>query len=357
MKRKLKFNQSILEATTQLLDSDSSVVVMGQEINDSKGVYGTTSGLFEKFGSKRIINTPLSENSITGIAIGASIEGIRPILTFKRVDLLLLAFDQLINNAAKWYYMFGNQMKVPLVLRLIIGQGWGQGPQHSQSLHGLFGAIPGLKVVMPSNAYDAKGFLIAAVKDNNPVIFLEHRWLHNTWSYVPEEMYEIPLSQAKIIKEGKDITLVTCSNMTLEGHKACIILQKHGISVEHIDLRIIKPIDRETIIKSVRRTGRLIVADPDWRSCGVAAEIIASISEFAFHDLKAPPSRITYPDRPSPSSWALANHYYPTSQVIAMEALRIMQLPLKAQNIMRQLLENRNSAPQDIPDNTFTGPF
>jgi len=239
----------------------------------------------------------------------------------------------------------------------VIGRGWGQGPQHSQSLHGLFAAIPGLKVVMPSTPSDAKGLMIAAVRDNNPVLFLEHRWLHQTHGNVPEEMYEEPIGKAKIIHEGSDITLVTCSHMTLEGRKATKILQEQGVSVEHIDLRTVKPLDREMILKSVRRTGRLLVADPDWRSCGVAAEVIASISESAFNDLKAPPTRVTYPDRPSPSSWALANHYYPTAKVIAMEAFRIMHLPSKAQHTMEKLIEHRSSAPLDVPDGAFLGPF
>ncbi|NGX50520.1 MAG: Acetoin:2,6-dichlorophenolindophenol oxidoreductase subunit beta [Chlamydiae bacterium] len=357
MEREVKFTEALLEATTQLLESDPSIFLMGQDIADPKGFYGTTLGLQERFGSERVMNTPLSENTVTGIAIGAAIEGMRPILTFKRADLLLLAFDQLINNAAKWNYMFGDQMKVPLVIRLVIGRGWGQGPQHSQSLHGLFASIPGLKVVMPSTPYDAKGLLIAATKDNNPVLFLEHRWLHALHGPVPEESYEVPIGKAKVIQVGTDLTLVTCSHMVIEGRKACKILADHGVSVEHIDLRSVKPLDRETLIKSVRKTGRLLVADPDWKSCGVAAEVIASLSEEAFNDFKAPPSRVTYPDRHSPSSWALANHYYPTARVIAMEAFRSMRLPSKAQQMLEQLLDHRSSAPLDTPDVTFTGPF
>jgi len=357
MERELKFNESLLEAHTQLLETDPSVFLLGQGVVDPKGAYGTTIGLEEKFGKERVMNTPFSENAIMGIAIGAAIKGMRPILTFKRVDFLLLAMDQLINNASKWYYMFGDQMKVPLVLRLVIGRGWGQGPQHSQSLHGLFAAIPGLKVVMPSTPYDAKGLLISATKDNNPVVFLEHRWLHHTHGPVPEEMYEVPIGKAHIIQQGNDLTLVTCSHMSLEGRKACKILEEQGVSVEHIDLRSVKPLDKETLIKSVRKTGRLLVADPDWKSCGVAAEVIASLSEEAFNDFKAPPTRVTYPDRPSPSSWALANHYYPSAKSIALQAFRTLRMPSKAQHILEKLLEHRNSAPLDVPDASFTGPF
>ena len=357
MERELKFTEALLDANTQLLEADPSVFLLGQGVADPNGVYGTTLGLQEKFGKERVMNTPFSENSLMGIAIGSAIQGMRPILTFKRVDFLLLALDQLINNAAKWHYMFGDQMNVPLVIRAVIGRGWGQGPQHAQSLHGLFGAIPGLKVVMPTTPSDAKGLLIAATKDNNPVVFLEHRWLHQIHGSVPEEMYEVPIGKAKVIQEGNDITLVTCSHMTLEGRKACKILRDQRISVEHIDLRSVKPLDRETLIKSVRNTGRLIVADPDWKSCGVAAEVIASLSEEASNDFKAPPVRVTYPDRPSPSSWALANHYYPTAKVIAMEAFRTLKIPSKAQHLLEQLLEHRNAAPLDVPDGSFTGPF
>jgi len=357
MEKELKLTEALLEATTQLLESDPSVFLMGQDIANPKGVYGTTLGLQEKFGKERVMDIPFSENSVTGIAIGAAIKGMRPILSFKRVDFLLLAFDQLINNAAKWHYMFGDQMKVPLVIRLVIGRGWGQGPQHSQSLHGLFASIPGLKVVMPSTPYDAKGLLIAASRDNNPVLFLEHRWLHETYGNVPDEMYEVPIGKAKVIQEGSDLTLVTCAQMVIEGRKACKILGENGVSVEHIDLRSVKPLDITTLIKSVRKTGRLLVADPDWKSCGVAAEVIASLSEVAFNDFKAPPLRVTYPDRPSPSSWALANHYYPTAKVIAMEAFRSMCLPSKAQQMLEKLLEHRSAAPLDSPDASFTGPF
>lgn len=357
MNRKLELSEALLEAHTQLLEADPTTFIMGEGVADPKGVYGTTLGLHETFGKTRVFNTPISENTMTGIAIGAAIEGTRPILVFKRADFILLAFDQLINNAAKWHYMFGDQMQIPMVIRLVIGRGWGQGPQNSQSLHGILASVPGLKVVMPSTAYDAKGLLIAAVRDNNPVLFLEHRWLHHTYGTVPEDMYEVPIGKAQVIQEGTEITLVTCSYMTVEGRKACRILQDNGISVEHIDLRSVKPIDTETLFKSVRKTGRLIVADPDWKSCGIGAEIIALVSEESFHDLKAPPIRVTYPDRPNPSSWALANHYYPNARVIAMEGFRLMELPSKAQHIMEELLEQRNAAPLDVPDTAFSGPF
>ncbi len=357
MTRDIKFNQAILEGTSQLLESDPSVYLMGLGVPDPKGTFGTTIGLQEKFGSNRVMDMPTSENTMTGVAIGCAIRGMRPIMTHQRVDFFLLALDQLINNAAKWHYMFGDKMTAPIVIRLVMGRGWGQGPQHSQSLQSLFAHIPGLKVVMPSTPYDAKGLLISAVKDNNPVVFLEHRWLHSTHGDVPEEMYEVPIGKAHVVQEGSDITIAATSHMVLETRKAVEILEKEGVSVELIDLRSVKPFDRETLIKSVRKTGRLLVADPDWKSCGFAAEVIASIAEEAFNDLKAPPTRVTYPDRHSPTSWALANHYYPSHRDIAMETFKMMRFPSKAQSLLQELLEYRSAGPLDVPDASFTGPF
>lgn len=357
MEREIRFNQAILEGTSQLLEADPAVYIMGLGVPDPKGTFGTTTGLQEKFGEERVMDMPTSENGMTGVAIGTAIRGMRPILTHQRVDFFLLALDQLINNAAKWHYMFGNQMTAPLVIRLVMGRGWGQGPQHSQSLQSLFAHIPGLKVVMPSTPYDAKGLLVSAVKDNNPVVYLEHRWLHNTHGPVPEEIYDIPIGKARVIQEGSDITIAACSHMTLEARKAIQLLSEEGISAELIDIRSIKPLDTETIIKSVRKTGRLLVADPDWKFCGFASEVIASISEGAFNDLKAPPARLTYPDRHSPTSWALSNHYYPSYRMIAMEAYKMLRLPSKAQILLQELLEFRSEGPLDVPDASFTGPF
>lgn len=357
MERKIKFNQAILEGISKLLQEDPSVYVMGLGAADPKGLFGTTLGLKEKFGLNRIINIPISENGMTGVAIGSAIRGMRPILTFQRVDYFLLALDQLINNGAKWHYMFGDQMTVPLVIRLVIGRGWGQGPQQSQSLQSLFGHIPGIKIVMPSTPYDAKGLLISAVKDNNPVVYLEHRWLHKTHGLVPEESYEVPIGKACLIQEGSDVTIAACSHMTLEGRKAAQLLEEEGISTELIDIRSIKPLDKESIIKSVRKTGRLIVADPDWKFCGFASEVIATIAEEALNDLKSPPVRVSYPDRHTPTSWTLSNHYYPSYRVIAMEACKMLRLPSKAQMLLQELLELRSEEPLDVPDASYTGPF
>src|SRR4030042_4368225 len=219
MPREVSSAQAILEATDQCMAEDSSVYIMGLGVTDPKGVFGTTLGLEAKYG-KRVLDMPVAENGMTGVAIGSALIGMRPIMTHQRIDFMLLSFDQIINNAAKWHYMFGGKMKVPLTIRLLIGRGWGQGPQHSQSLHALFTHIPGLKVVMPFTPYDAKGLLVSAVRDDNPVMYIEHRWLHNITGEVHAENYTVPLGKARIVKEGSDITIAASSYMVLEAMKA-----------------------------------------------------------------------------------------------------------------------------------------
>lgn len=355
--REIKFNQAILEATDQMMAKDPTVYMIGLGVPDPKGLFGTTAGLQKKYGPDRVMDMPVSENAMTGVAIGTAIMGMRPIMTHQRVDFCLLALDQLINNASKWHSMFGGRGKVPLVVRLLVGRGWGQGPQHSQTLHSVFAHIPGLKVVMPSTCYDAKGLLISAIEDDNPVIFLEHRWLHEIFGEVPQEIYRVPLGKAKVVREGRDITVVTSSHMTLEGWKAISMLEKDNISMELIDLRTIKPLDTETILNSVKKTGRLLVVDMDWKTCGFAAEVISSVTEQGWDLLKAPPVRLTFPDRPCPTSWTLANHYYPTSKEIALRALEILDKPTRARALLEEVLALKIQRPLDQPDPSFTGPF
>lgn len=352
-----KFFEAILDATDLKMQEDEAVYIMGLGVPDPKAIFGTTTGLQAKYGQSRVLDMPTSENAMTGVAIGSAIVGMRPIMTHQRVDFFLLALDQLINNAAKWHYMFGGQMSVPLVIRLIVGRGWGQGPQHSQTLHSLFAHVPGLKVVAPSNPYDAKGLLISSIEDNNPVIFIEHRWLHGIEGPVPSGKYTVPLGKAKIVSEGSDITVIASSHMTLEAFKALQFLKEEGVSAELVDLRSLKPLDEETILTSVRKTGRALVLDDDWKSCGFAAEILALLTEKAFKDLKAAPRRLTYPDRLSPTSWSLANHYYPTALDIVCSALEMLEKPVRARAFMEKLLHSKQHIPLDVPDKSFTGPF
>jgi len=353
----IKYSEAILQATDQLMEADPSVYVMGLGVPDPKGIFGTTNGLEKKYGSNRVLDMPTSENGMTGIAIGSALVGMRPIMTHQRVDFFLLALDQLINNAAKWHYMFGGKLSVPLVIRLIIGRGWGQGPQHSQTLHSYFAHVPGLKVVMPSTPYDAKGLLVSAVQDNNPVVYLEHRWLHSIYGEVPSTLYSVPLGKAKVVVEGTDLTIIACSHMTMEAYKAARFLQEDGISVEIVDIRTLKPLDKETLLNSVKKTGHVLIADPDWKTCGFAAEICSLIAEEAFDTLKVPPKRLTFPDRLTPTSWALANHYYPTAKDIAITVLEMLKRPTKARALVTQILNEKMATPLDVPDKSFTGPF
>ena len=353
MTREITFAKALLEATDQCMEKDESVYIMGLGVPDPKGVFGTTLGLLDKYGPKRVLDMPISENAMTGIAVGSAISGLRPIMTHQRIDFMLLSMDQIVNIAAKWHYMFAGQMSVPLVIRLIIGRGWGQGPQHSQSLQALFAHIPRLKVVMPFTPYDAKGLLVASIQDNNPVIFIEHRWLHNLHGEVPERTFTVPIGKAKVIREGKDVTIVASSHMVLESLKAVEILTQKGIEAEVIDLRTLRPLDEETIINSVQKTGCLIVVDGASKFMSLAAEIVSIVSEKAFADLKMAPVRIGLPESPAPSSWALTNHYYPLHVDIINAAAKLLGKP----EIKDEDLGINREVPLDVPHKTFTGPF
>ena len=295
---------------------------------------------------------PCSENGMTGVAIGSALVGMRPIMTHQRVDFAILAMEQIVNQAAKWHYMFAGQKCVPLVIRILIGRGWGQGPQHAQSLESWFAHIPGLKVVAPSTPYDAKGLLIASIKDNNPVIFFEHRWLHNIIGDVPEESYTVPIGKGKIVQEGSDVTIVTFSYMVLEALKAAEFLKKFGINCEIIDLRTLRPLDTDIFLKSVQKTGRLVVVDNDWKTGGIGAEIVSLVVENNMQCLKEPPKRIGFPECPSPTSPALSNLYYPSAKDIVKVTMHVMKREINESEIPQM-----HSGPLDIPDISFTGPF
>ena len=349
--RNLKFYEAIREATAISLQDDPSVYLIGLGVPDPKGIFGTTEGLQSKFGSDRVMDMPISENGMTGVAIGSALVGMRPILTHQRVEFALLSMEQIVNQAAKWFHMTAGKSNIPLVIRMIIGRGWGQGAQHSQSLESWFAHIPGLKVVMPATPYDAKGLLISAVEDNNPVIFMEHRWLHNTFGEVPEEKYKVPIGEAKVINKGSDITIVSHSYMSIEALKSAKILKKHKVSCEIVDLRSLRPLDVNTIITSVKKTKRLLVVDNGWTKFGVSAEIISSITEKIFSDLKSAPKRIGIEDVPIPSTRALAIHSYPTPSKIINAVSDLIGVEINLTE------EEKKQDPLDIPDQNFTGPF
>ncbi len=355
-KREITYFAAIHEATDFCLKTDPKVFLIGLGVPDPKGIFGTTIGLQKKYGPERVMDMPVSENGLTGICIGAALRGLRPILTHQRVDFSLLSLDQIINNAAKWYYMFGGLLKVPLVIRMVIGCGWGQGAQHSQSLQALFAHIPGLKVVMPTTPYDAKGMLISAVQDNNPVIFLEHRWLHGLKDVVPEESYTVPIGQAKRLKEGHQLTLVASSYMTIESLKAAKILEQEGIQIDLIDLRTVRPFDQELIFQSVKKTGHLLVVDSGWITGGLAGEIIAQVTEHQYAALKAAPQRLALPDIPTPSSPALTKDFYPGyRQIIEKILIMLCCQPKEIQAVLKKIKDD--GKPHDVPDLSFTGPF
>jgi pyruvate dehydrogenase E1 component beta subunit len=350
-KRRLKFTQAVREAIDLCMAKDPAVYLMGLGVPDPKGIFGSTLGLQQKYGAGRVLDMPTSENGMTVVGLGSALVGMRPIFTHQRIDFALLAIDQIVNQAAKWHYMFGGQTSVPMVIRLIVGRGWGQGPQHSQSLQAWFAHVPGLKVVMPSSPLDAKGLLIASIEDDNPVIFIEHRWLHSLSGDVPEGIYRLPLGKAKLIREGRDVTIVAVSYMSIEALRAADMLAKEDITAEIVDLRTLSPLDDGLILRSVRKTGRLIVADTGWKSFGTSAEVVARVAEEALGQLKSPPLRVTLPDFPAPTAPALANQYYPLPLHLVAAAKKVLGLssPPPAQHEV--------SGPLDVPGLTFAGPF
>jgi len=302
---------AINEALHQMMAADKSILLIGQGVKSPWYVSNTTTGLLKKFGPARIIDTPVSENAITGAAVGAALAGMRPVMVHPRMDFMLYAFDPIINEAANWHYMFGGKLSVPIVIWGIINRGGEQAAQHSQALQAVFAHIPGLKVVMPSNPYDAKGLLISAILDDNPVIFIDDRWLYSLEGPVPQKLYSIPIGKGKIKKIGKDVTIVATSFMVSLALKAAKTLEFEGIDPEIIDPRTVKPLDKNLIFNSVKKTGRLLIVDAAWKTCGLAAEISSLVTENIFKYLRAPIRRITLPDSPAPASRTLENSYYP----------------------------------------------
>ncbi|RJR54277.1 MAG: alpha-ketoacid dehydrogenase subunit beta [Desulfobacteraceae bacterium] len=323
--RKLSYSLAINEALHQTMDADPSVFLIGQGVKSPWYVGNTAQGLLEKHGETRIIDTPVSENAITGAAVGAAIAGMKPVVVHPRMDFMFYAFDPIVNQAANWFYMNGGKASAPVVFWGIVNRGGEQAAQHSQAIHSLFAHIPGLKVVMPSTAYDAKGLLISAIRDPNPVVFIDDRWLYPLEDEVPEEMYEIPLGIGAVRKQGRDVTLVGSSYMVNLIMKALPTLDSDGISAEVIDLRTLKPMDKNLILESVKKTGRLVVADGGWKSFGAAAEISATIGEKAFAFLKAPIACVTLPDSPAPASSVLEEIYYPKISDITNTVRRVIE--------------------------------
>jgi pyruvate/2-oxoglutarate/acetoin dehydrogenase E1 component len=297
------------------MERDEAVVVLGLGVDDWRGIYGTTKGLVDVFGPERVFDTPLSEDAMTGVAIGAAMAGLRPIHVHIRQDFLLLSMNQLVNIAAKAHYMYGGQVKVPLVVRSVIGKSWGQGAQHSQALQSMFMHVPGLKVVAPSTPYDAKGTLTQSIRDNNPVLFIEHRLLHYQTGHVPQESYSVPLGKARVLAEGTDVTLVGISWMANECLRARAYLAQRGISAAVIDPLSLSPLDMDTIRHSAERTGAVVVVDTAWTTCGASAEILARLTEGGSSAIKT--WRLGFAPTTCPTTRNLEDLFYPNGRSIA----------------------------------------
>jgi pyruvate dehydrogenase E1 component beta subunit len=323
--RLLKYVDALREGVEQEMERDPRVFVFGLDVDDHKAIQGSTRGLQEKFGRDRVFNTPLSEDAMTGVALGAAMAGLRPIHVHIRMDFLMLCMNQLVNMAAKAHYMYGGAVKAPMVVRSMIGKSWGQGAQHSQALYSMFMHVPGLKVVAPSNAHDAKGCMIAAIRDDNPVIFVEHRLLYPTEAYVPAQPYTVEFGRARVCTRGDDITLVGISNMLVECLRAEELLREKGIHAEVIDPISLTPLDAETIVGSAQRTGRLLVVDNAWTNCGASAEIVARAAESCNGLSGIHAARLGFAPATCPPSPPLEQEFYPNPVKIAQKAYAMVR--------------------------------
>jgi pyruvate dehydrogenase E1 component beta subunit len=332
-KRLLTTSKAISEAIAQEMERDPRVFVMGEDIGTYGGIFGATEGLLARFGPERVMDTPISETAFIGAAVGAAVSGMRPIAELMFVDFFGVCMDQIYNHMAKIHYESGGNVKVPVVVTTAIGGGYGDGAQHSQTLYGMFAHLPGMKVVVPSTPYDAKGLMTAAIRDDNPVLYMFHKgimglgWMTpnpRATAHVPEEPYEIPIGKADLKREGRDLTIATISLMVHRALDAADDLAADGIEAEVLDLRSLVPLDREAIVASVKKTHRLLVVDEDYRSFGMSGEIFSTAIEGAFDSLDAPPVRLAYPDVPIPYSRPLEQFCLPSRDKIAAAARQLM---------------------------------
>lgn len=321
MSRQLSYAKAILEATDQAMGLCDKVIVLGQLVDTQSGIFGTTTGLVGKYGPERVQDFPVAENLMTATAMGAALTGLRPLICHQRLDFMLYSLDAIANWLALWRFKSNGKSAMPVTIRTIVGKGWGQGPQHSKSLHTWFAHLPGLRVAVPSTAYDVKGLLLESLLGETPTIFVEGRGLYSMTDQVPEEPYRIRFGQAVVRREGKDVTLVAIGSMVPIALRASATLEKEGIDVEVIDPRTLTPLDRQTICASALKTGRIVAADPAWHSFGAAAEIITTVVESIGDKLKAKPARVTLPDSHTPMSMALEPEYYPSDESL-VEAVR-----------------------------------
>jgi pyruvate dehydrogenase E1 component beta subunit len=322
--RTATYCEALNEAILQEMERDDRVFVYGIGVPDHKKIFGSTNHILERFGPERCIDTPICEDSMTGFGLGAAINGLRPIHIHIRVDFLLLGMNQLANMVASFAYGSAGKMKVPLVIRAVVGRGWGQGYQHSKTMHSTFAHIPGLKVVTPTTVSDAKGLMTAAIRDDNPVLVLEHRWLYWQEGNLPQGDYTVRIGEPSLLRSGSDVTIIATSWMNVEAVKAAEILARRGVSVEIVDPRTLAPLEDDMLIASVEKTGHCIVADNDWAFCGFSAEIAARISEKCFGKLKSPVQRLGFAHVPCPTARHLENEFYPN----AVEIIRAVEAKL-----------------------------
>jgi pyruvate/2-oxoglutarate/acetoin dehydrogenase E1 component len=323
--REIYYSWALREAMTEEMARDERVFILGEDIAGYGGAFKVTQGLVEQFGPARVRNTPISENTICGVGVGAAICGMRPIVDIMFQDFITLAMDQIVNHAAKFHYMYGGQCIVPVVFRTPAGGGRNYGPTHSQSLEAWFMHVPGLKVVAPSTPYDAKGLLKSAIRDDNPVLFVESKLLYGVKGHVPEEEYSVPIGEAKVVREGEHLTLIAYSRMTHEALKAAEVLSGSGIECEVVDLRTLAPLDADTIAASVEKTGRAIIVCEDCKTAGVSAEIMARVMEECFDFLNAPVRRVAAADAPVPCADVLERAALPDAQKIVNAAMQLLQ--------------------------------
>ena len=314
----LTYGEALRDGLRQAMELSDKVFTFGIGVASKAGVFGTTDGLIDRFGSERVFDTPIAESALTGMAAGAGHSGLRPVLIHQRLDFMLYSVDQIVNWMALWRFISGGQAKMPVTIRAIVGKGWGQGPQHSKSLHTWFAHVPGLQVVMPASPADAKGLLLSSIMSDDPTIFIEGRSLFSMREDVPDEPYFIRLGKAFVRRSGTDVTLVSFGSMIPASLEAADILASEGIDAEVIDLRCLMPLDMDTVVASVEKTGRLVVAEPGWEQYGSAAEIIAATTERAVGSFKSPPRRVAWPHSYVGTSSVLDEGYYPTSvEVVA----------------------------------------
>lgn len=315
MSTTMTFRDALNLALVREMESDPDVFVFGLDVPDHKRIFGSTNGLVEKFGPERCQGTPLSEDTLTGVALGAALSGLKPVLVHIRTDFMLLSMNQIANMVSCLRYLSGGKLAVPLVIRAAIGRGWGQGAQHSKTMHGAFAHIPGLKVVLPSRPQDAYSLLRAAIQDPNPVIFIEHRWLYDVTGPMDEKRVE-PIGEPLLIRKGKTLTVIASSWMNVEALKAAEVLAPRGIDLEIIDVRTVAPLNPRIMVESVSRTGHCIVADYDWSFCGFGAEVATVINHDCFGKLKKPVERLGFAHVPCPTTRPLENLFYPSAREI-----------------------------------------